>query len=176
MFHPELRDRMAWIGWARPGFGSQFPIMEMQARYFALLCAGEQRLPSPAELEQVTAADRASWFEQFEENAERVPSLVDYHRYMDDLAEVIGCNPPLRKYAVRHPRLWLRMMYGPTQATQFRLRGPGAKVDLAHEILKKLPVSPFNLVVRLGLRGRVRYTAGAASAAIPEFARRLLKG
>ena len=129
-------------------------------------------MPDPAEFARVTAADRASWLEQFEENAEQIRSLVDYHRYMDDLAELIGCTPPLREYALRHPRLWLSLMYGPTQATQFRLRGPGAKVDLAHEILAQLPLSRFNLVVRSGLRGRVRYAVGAM---LPEYARSLLK-
>jgi len=76
---------------------------------------------------------------------------------MDDLARLIGCEPPLRRYLLRHPRLWLRMVYGPTQGTQFRLRGPGRKVALARDILGKLPLSPFNHVVKAGLRGRLRY-------------------
>ncbi|MGB3514625.1 MAG: NAD(P)/FAD-dependent oxidoreductase, partial [Microcoleaceae cyanobacterium] len=32
MFHSKYQDKIVWIGWARPSFGSQFPIMEMQAR------------------------------------------------------------------------------------------------------------------------------------------------
>jgi len=155
MFHPEHRDRIAWLGWARPGFGSQFPIMEMQARLFALVCAGRHALPDGATLERVIAADREQWYEQFEDNARRIRSLVDYHRYMDDLAGLIGCAPPLWRYALLHPRLWRTMVYGPTQATQFRLRGPGKKVELAHEILAKLPVSGWNHVVKAGARGRI---------------------
>ncbi|MEX2205342.1 MAG: flavin-binding monooxygenase subfamily, partial [Myxococcota bacterium] len=157
MFHPEFRERMAWIGWARPGFGSQFPIMEMQARLFALVCAGKHRLPDPATLQRVGAADRDSHLEQFEENARKIRSLVDYHHYMDDLAQLIGCEPPLWSYALRHPRLWRAMVYGPTQATQYRLRGPGKKVEVAHEILAKLPVSGWNHVVKAGLRGRLEH-------------------
>ena len=84
-------------------------------------------------------------------------------------AAVIGCEAPLREYFVRHPRLWFQMMYGPTQATQFRLRGPGKKVALAHEILMKLPVSTFNHIVKAGLRGRLLY---GLKGAVPE----LLKG
>jgi dimethylaniline monooxygenase (N-oxide forming) len=126
MFHPEYGDRIAWIGWARPGFGSQFPIMEIQSQ-------------------------------QFEANADRIRSLVDYHRYMNGMAEIIGCSPPLYKYFFLRPRLWLHLMYGPTQATQFRLRGPGKKVKLSHEIISKLPISTYNHIVKAGLRGRLRY-------------------
>jgi dimethylaniline monooxygenase (N-oxide forming) len=157
LFDTKLRDRLAWIGWARPGFGSQFPIMEMQARLFALVATGKHELPSSTEMERVAALDRAAYLEQFEHNAHRIRSLVDYHRYMDDLAETIGCEPPLAEYMLSHPTLWLRMVYGPTQATQFRLRGPGQKVELAHRILEQLPVATLNPIVMAGLRGRIRY-------------------
>ena len=157
MFHPHYQDKLAWIGWARPGFGSQFPIMEMQARLFAMICTGARTLPTSADMERITCLDRAANLEQFEHNAHRIRSLVDYHHYMDDLADLIGCQPPLWQYFFFHPRLWLHMMYGSTQATQFRLRGPGKKTDLAQELLGKMPVSTFNHVVKAGLRGRVWY-------------------
>ena len=48
-------------------------------------------------------------------------------------------------------------MYGPTQATQFRLKGPGKKEKLAKEIIFKLPISTYNHIVKAGLRGRIRY-------------------
>ncbi len=48
-------------------------------------------------------------------------------------------------------------MYGPTQASQFRLQGPGKKVGLAKEIITKLPISTFNHIVKAGLRGRLIY-------------------
>ena len=166
MFHPKYRDKIVWIGWARPAFGSQFPIMEMQARFFALTCVGERTLPPPAEMERITCVDRAAYLEQFEHNAHRVRSLVDYYRYMDDMAGLIGCKPPLWKYFFFHPRIWLRMVYGATQATQFRLRGPGKKESLARELLMKLPVSKPNHVVWAGLKGRAIY---AFKALIPKF-------
>ncbi|MFN6496357.1 MAG: flavin-containing monooxygenase [Nostoc sp. DedQUE01] len=157
MFHPTYQDKIVWIGWARPGFGSQFPIMEMQARLFALICKGEKTVPVPAEMERIASVDRVTNLEQFEHNAHRVRSLVDYHRYMDDLASVIGCKPPLWEYFFTHPRIWLRMVYGATQATQFRLQGPGQKKSLAHEILMKLPISKLTHIVKAGLKGRVIY-------------------
>ncbi|MEJ2114380.1 MAG: NAD(P)/FAD-dependent oxidoreductase [Flavobacteriaceae bacterium] len=41
MFHLDYSDRITWIGWARPGFGSQFPIIDMQSRYAALIFSNE---------------------------------------------------------------------------------------------------------------------------------------
>jgi dimethylaniline monooxygenase (N-oxide forming) len=157
MFHKDYGDRIAWIGWARPGFGSQFPIMEMQARYCALIFSGEMKLPSKEEMERLAQEDLERYKVQFEGNAERIRSLVDYHHYMNDLSRIIGCNPPIIKYFFRYPKLWLHLMYGPTQATQFRLAGPGKKVKLAHEIISKIPVSTYNHIVKAGLRGRLRY-------------------
>ncbi len=166
MFHPKYRDKIVWIGWARPGFGSQFPIMEMQARLFAMICKGEKTLPTPTEMERVTCLDRVNYLEQFEHNAHRVRSLVDYHRYMDSIAGLIGCEPPMWKYFFLHPRIWLRIVYGATQATQFRLRGPGNKNSLARELLMKLPVSKPTHIVKAGLKGRLIY---AFKALIPKF-------
>lgn len=166
MFHPDIKDRLALIGWARPGFGSQFPIMEMQARLCSHVFAGEHALPNSEEMERIASVDKAIYLEQFEGNARRIRSLVDYHRYMDNIAVLIGCKPPLLKYFLLHPRLWLHMVYGPTQATQFRLQGPGNKVVLCQNILRSLPVSTFNHIVRAGLRGRVKY---ALRALLPDF-------
>ncbi len=157
MFHPRYGDRLAWIGWARPGFGSQFPVMEMQSRYCALVFNGELELPPKEKMEQIAADDLAIYRKQFEGNADHIPSLVDYHKYMNDMARIIGCYPPLRRYFLINPRLWLHLMYGPTQATQFRLRGPGKKTSLAKEIIHKLPVSTYNHIVKAGLRGRALY-------------------
>ncbi len=166
MFHPKYRDKIVWIGWARPNLGSQFPVMEMQARFFALICKGERTLPSPTEMERLTSLDKAAYLEQFQHNAHRVRSLVDYHRCMDDMARLIGCEPPLWKYFFLHFPIWLTMVYGAYQATQFRLRGPGKKESLAREILRKLPVSNFNHIVKAGLKGRVIYTLKAL---VPKF-------
>jgi dimethylaniline monooxygenase (N-oxide forming) len=157
MFHPEFGGSLAFIGWARPGFGSQFPIMEMQSRLCASVFSGQRRLPASAEMEQVARADEAAFLEQFGNTARHLRSLVDYFHYMNDLAKIIGCYPPLWRYLFTHPILWLHIVYGPAQATQFRLRGPGKKVKLAQDILRKLPVSTFNHIVKAGLRARLYY-------------------
>jgi len=157
IFHTDTRDRLAWVGWARPAFGSQFPIMEMQARLIAQVFAGDHVLPDAATMTAAAEADRKAFQEQFETSGQRIESLVDYFTYMDDLATLIGCYPPLTSYFFLRPGLWLHLVYGPAQATQFRLRGPGSKPALAESLLRKIPVSKFNHVVKAGLRGRCSY-------------------
>ncbi len=158
MINPALSDRLFWLGWARPGFGSHFPIMEMQARLLALIVSGKHTLPSPVKMEQISSIDRAESLNRFEHNAYRERSLVDYHYFMDDLANVIGCEPPLTKYFFRNPKLWVKLVFGPTQATQFRLKGPGKKIEKAHEILRKLPDVRFNKIIKEGILGRIQYS------------------
>jgi dimethylaniline monooxygenase (N-oxide forming) len=154
VFDPELGDRAARIGMARPAFGSQFPIMELQARWFAAVASGRALLPPRRDMERDAAHDATATQRQFESAAERIATLVDYHNYMDDLARILGCSPPLRRLLMREPALWLRVVYGPTQGTQFRLRGPGSKPALAREILGKLPITPLNHVFEAGVYGR----------------------
>ena len=157
MLDPCHGSSLAWIGAARPGFGSQFPIMEMQARYFALLATGKLQLPEQDLMRFTMQADADRHISQFGHNAKRIRNLVDYHHYMDSMARLIGCEPPLWRSFFLEPKLWLHMVYGPTQATQFRLRGLGSKPDEARKILRKIPVSRFNHVVKAGLKGRLQY-------------------
>ncbi|HAC64203.1 MAG TPA: flavin-binding monooxygenase subfamily [Cyanothece sp. UBA12306] len=176
MFHSKYRDTIVWIGWARPGFGSQFPIMEMQARFFALICTGERTLPKSQKMEQVAFLDEKKYIKQFENHSFRKGSLVDYHIYMDDLADIIGCKPPLWKYFFLHPHLWLIMVYGATQGTQFRLQGPGQKEVLAQEIIGKLPVAPFfNYFFRAGLKGRIIYGFKTVLQGLTKYWKKLVK-
>lgn len=158
MIHLKWRDSIVWIGWARPNFGSQFPMMEMQARFFALICAQKRTLPPSSRLESSIIQERKAAVDQFDDNAEKIPSLVDYFRFMDSLAVDIGCEPPLRSYFFTHPRLWLSMVYGPCNASQFRIRGPDSKPELANSIIEKLPVSKLTHIVKTGMKGRLFYS------------------
>ena len=152
--HPDFGDKIAWIGRARPNFGGQFPLMEMQSRFFAMIASNKTSLPTRAAMEASITEDHDANIEQFEDYAVRMRSLVDYYRYMDGFADVIGCKPPITKYLFTKPKLWHHLVYGPTQATQFRLVGPGAKPKLAEDIIYQLPVSSLNPVVKAGIRGR----------------------
>ncbi len=162
VFHPDFGASLAFVGLARPCFGSQFPIMEMQARLCAQVFKDALQLPDPAEMKRVAKADGDAFVAQLDRSGRRILGLVDYHIYMDNLAGLIGCLPPFGRLLLREPGLWLHLVYGPTQASQFRLTGPGAKPDLARAIIRRLPVSPrINHLVKAGLRGRLIYAARA---------------
>jgi len=157
IFLPSLGDRIAWVGLARPAFGSQFPIMEMQARYCSHVFSNELKLPDPESMDKTTKQDAHNYIDQFEHSATSIPSLVDYFIYMNSVARIIGCTPPIYRYLLTRPGIWLKLIYGPMQGTQFRLRGRGAKTDTALAIIKKIPVSTFNHVVKAGLIGRLKF-------------------
>ncbi|MCB9742553.1 MAG: NAD(P)-binding domain-containing protein [Alphaproteobacteria bacterium] len=135
VFHPELGDRAAWIGFARPSIGAIPPTAEMQARWFARVAAGLCTLPPPEEMRAAIALGRA-------EHARRFPLrpwpdiIVEWLPYMDALAERVGCRPqPWR--LLRDPPLAWRVMTGPVCGAHYRLHGPapspsarGALLDL----------------------------------------------
>jgi dimethylaniline monooxygenase (N-oxide forming) len=151
VFHPKVGGSLAFVGWARPGFGSQFPLMEMQARWCGHVFKGDKPLPREEDMIAEAHNDAARYLDQFEGNTRNIEALVDYHTYIDDLASKIGCTLPTIKYFFLRPRLWLHIVYGPTQATQFRLTGPGEKFKLARAMILKMPVCKLNHVVRAGL-------------------------
>ena len=130
--------------------------MYAQARLAARVICGAQALPTSARMAEVAAQDSATLSQQFGPTGERVRGLVDYPRYMEAMARLIGCRPRLWRLALTDPRLWLHVVYGPMQATQYRVHGPGAKPDEARRILLAMPVSPFNHIVKAGLRETLR--------------------
>ncbi len=161
VFHPDIGASLAFVGLARPCFGSQFPIMEMQARLCAQVFKGTLPLPDRAEMVRLAKVEGDAFMAQLGRSGRRILGLVDYHIYMDGLASLIGCLPPFCKLLLREPRLWMHLVYGPTQSSQFRLTGPGAKPELARAIMRRLPISKINHMVKAGLRGRMIYTMRA---------------
>lgn len=164
-FDPELGDAIAFGGFVRPAFGSIPPMAEMQARWFALLCSGERFLPPPDEMRRVIERDERATHERFPHDAPRIEALASFVHYQDQLAEIIGCAPG-PELLTEAPDLWLRATIGPLTGAQFRLRGPGAKPELASEVLRRTPYRPrygwtflltssaFRSMARIPLLGR----------------------
>lgn len=155
VFHPDIGSSLAFVGFARPGFGAQFPIVEMQARWVGHVFAGDCDLPTGRSMKSVAAADASVYQDQFGTTGKRITALVDFHRYMDDIGNLIKCVPPLSRLFFQSPRVWKHIMFGPTQGTQFRLVGLGAKPKLARSILLSLPVSRLNHIVKIAFRRRL---------------------
>jgi len=152
---PEIGPGLIRIGFARPPFGSQFPIMEMQARLAARIVTGAHRLPDAERMRQVARRDAAHLLRQFGKSGQRVRGLVDYGHYLDQLAKMIGCKPPFWRLLLTRPSLWIRVYYGAMQSSQYRLYGPGACPEVAEAILRGLPVCPSAHVWRAGVAGLV---------------------
>jgi dimethylaniline monooxygenase (N-oxide forming) len=142
MFPPRYGAGLAWVGFVRPGVGSIPPCSEMQARYLALVVSGERSLPSmDAMLADVEREARLD-LEQYPEDAPRLKALTDYLRFLDGLARLIGCSPPLMRLFWTRPALWARVVFAPIVGAQFRLVGPGATPDRAEAALRQLPTMP----------------------------------
>lgn len=161
VFDPSHGRRLAFIGFARPAIGAIPPLAEMQARWFALVCSGARDLPPPAVMHRAIAADREATRRRFGALAERLPTLVDYTPYLDDLALEIGCKPDLLALAAREPRLAWWLFVRPFVGAQFRLDGPHAAPDAARLALDRArPVtSPVFLAFLIACHGVSRVLA-----------------
>lgn len=138
MFHPEIGESMAWIGFVRPSTGGIPACAEMAARYFALLTAGRRKLPR--DFAERTARD----FEldmRFYRLSPDVKTLVSYKDWMDSMSELVGCDVRLHRYLLR-PRLFMRLCIGSLLPSQYRLAGPGALPELAKATILSQPIAP----------------------------------
>lgn len=144
-FHPDLGRRIAFFGWARPRQGGLPALSELLARYFALLCSGERELPPKSEMERIIAEDCAREEEWFA-NSKTTRTLVHYTRYLDDLAELIGCLPNLENY-LDDPKLLTHLICSSNIGMSYRLEGPDAFPDIAREACVSAPIAdPYEAV------------------------------
>ena len=144
IFVPVFPDgQVAFFGFARPAFGSVPPTAEMQAKYFALVVDGRICLPDTKCMEDQAKKDQANWEWRFGYDAKRVKGLVDFQLYTDDLAERMGCLPPLMKLFLTKPRIWWKIMFGPFTMHQYLLQGPFANPRRAALVYSKQPVGDF---------------------------------
>ncbi|MEB3261311.1 MAG: NAD(P)-binding domain-containing protein [Cyanobacteriota bacterium] len=157
MYSPVHRERLVFIGYARPAIGAIPPIAEIQARYAALVTSGQRALPTPEvmgrEFEQRLSARAISF------NEPRIVALVDWIPYMDHLAEKIGCRVRASDLLLR-PRLAWRLATGTMLVAQYRLTGPDAKAELAERSLQ-LPggMRPVDKLWFIAFHGLVAVTA-----------------
>jgi dimethylaniline monooxygenase (N-oxide forming) len=144
-FHVDMGRRIVFFGWARPRQGGLPAISELLARYFALLCSGERELPPRSEMERVIAEDCAREEEWFA-NSKSTRTLVHYTRYLDDLAELIGCQPQLEDY-LDDPELLTHLICSSNIGLSYRLRGPGAYPEIAREACVSAPIAdPYEAI------------------------------
>jgi len=138
MFDLDWRDRIGFIGYARPAIGAIPPTAEMQPRLFALVCSGRRVLPDAETMR--TDIDRTGEALQRDFGADYGQKLVNWIPYMDRLATEIGCRLPWSLWW-RDPSAALRCVWGGCLVTQYRFVGPGAMpFENAATALKRVPL------------------------------------
>lgn len=121
---PQHVHTLAFLGLVQP-LGPIMPMAELQARWAARLLLGKTTsLPS---LEIMKADINRKYREMSRFYAsERHTVSFDWIPYMDEVADAIGCRPPMWRYFFTDFRLWFQLFFGCAAAYQYRLVGPGA--------------------------------------------------
>ncbi|KAI6189026.1 hypothetical protein M3Y98_00417900 [Aphelenchoides besseyi] len=119
---PTNASDIAVIGLIQP-IGSVAPISEIQSRWVARVFAGRCDLPSESErqldIDEKRKAMRRRYF-----RSKKHTIQVDYVPYMDELAKMIGCYPPIKQIALSDFRFALRLFMGGNLPYAYRLVGP----------------------------------------------------
>lgn len=131
-YHPQLREDLVFIGYARPQQGGVPLIAELSARYYALVCSGKRELPE--NLKTLAEQDADMWRKEFYETP-NVFGLVNGFRYNEKLATLIGCKPPM-PFFLTSPKKFLVYWQHHVWPSQYRLVGPGAQQSARDNWLK----------------------------------------
>lgn len=115
-FHPDLPG-LAFVGLYNL-VGPKFPVIELQARWIAALWAGQQAMPTPADMAEGVAAARARRI------GGQQPVM---HAMAIDFARRHGVDPD----PLGWPSLTRALLFGPLSPTAFRLEGPDRIIGAA---------------------------------------------
>ncbi|CEF60893.1 Flavin monooxygenase FMO family and Flavin monooxygenase (FMO) 5 family and Dimethylaniline monooxygenase, N-oxide-forming family and Flavin monooxygenase-like family-containing protein [Strongyloides ratti] len=114
--------QLAVIGLIQP-IGSIGPISELQSRVACQVFANNIKLPSKEkQIMDIEEKRKIIKRRYFESNKHTIQ--VDYIPYMDELAEMIGCKPPLKYYFWNDFKFFLRLYIGANVPYVYRLTGP----------------------------------------------------
>ncbi|KAF8795307.1 Dimethylaniline monooxygenase [N-oxide-forming] like protein [Argiope bruennichi] len=123
MFPPHLpHGTLAIMGFLLP-FGPIFPAGELQARWVTQILAKKCKLPS----EEIMMRDiekRHTTNVLRYGPIEKATVRIDIIQYCDELASQFGAKPNLLKMLFTDPKLFLRILFGPSVSYQYRLQGP----------------------------------------------------
>ena len=126
---PPHHPNVAVIGYARGQIGAITVSSEMQARWWALLVSGKRSLPPSDDMARFADELRHKGRRFHQPN--RTTGTFAYSLARDE----IGCEPDMFNLFVTDLRLWFAVFLGPICSAHFRLRGHGARPDLAKEQL-----------------------------------------
>lgn len=113
LFHYVFDPRdtsMAYVGTARPIFGSFPSLAEMQIRWVGHVWSGKVQLPGPeAMVEEIGEMNREHHI-IFPEDHKNRPNLVNHYEYTERIASFFGANPNLLKEYVQDPMNFWQIM------------------------------------------------------------------
>ena len=118
-FNPRV-ERLAFIGQFQLT-GPYFPVLELQARWIAMVLAGQRASVEPSQM--------AEQIRQFREMRKHEAPLL-YHEVAVEVAIAAGLEPDIEDF----PELAAGLVFGPIIPAQFRLSGHGSHAE-GHEQL-----------------------------------------
>ncbi|XP_055932241.1 flavin-containing monooxygenase 5-like [Argiope bruennichi] len=104
-------------------WGPGMPVGEMQARWAASIFSGRNSLPSVEEMEkdiQKRHSRNAKWYAP----NDKMTIRVDFVQYLDEIATLLGAKPNFCKLFFTDPKLFWKLIWGPSLSYQYRLQGP----------------------------------------------------
>ncbi|CAF1083090.1 unnamed protein product, partial [Adineta ricciae] len=109
VFASGVNGTLAFVGTARPVFGSIPAMAELQARWVAAVFAGRCQLPS----EKVMAQRRQAYWTRharlYPHDHHRLRQLVNLFEYSDVIGDELGVRVSLFYLFFRHPSIWFRI-------------------------------------------------------------------
>jgi len=127
----------AFIGWCRPVTGGVPACSEITARYFSLLLS--EKLSLPKDIHQRIEEDK-KFYAKMLCRSPNYNSVVEWKRYMESFAELIGCLPDVKKYMFK-PSIFVKLFVGSLVPFQYRLEGPHAMHEESMEVIKALDIT-----------------------------------
>ncbi|VDL76771.1 unnamed protein product [Nippostrongylus brasiliensis] len=98
-------------------------LIQMQARVFFSVLAGETKLPTAAEMRNDMLLKREKMRKQYVASS-RHTIQVDYIAFLDELATMIGCRPRFFPLLLKDPALAVACAFGPCAPYVYRINGP----------------------------------------------------
>jgi dimethylaniline monooxygenase (N-oxide forming) len=123
-FHPKMPN-LAFVGLVRPTVGSIPAMAEMQARFIAQVLADNIQLPEPQKFKKIIEKEANKHARECPTMQDRVPHVYFFDRWMEEMADLIGCRPKIWYHLSSFKQLQA-YLFGAPNPLRFRLRGPGA--------------------------------------------------
>ncbi|MFZ0547154.1 MAG: NAD(P)-binding domain-containing protein [Candidatus Promineifilaceae bacterium] len=131
---------LAYVGTARPVFGSIPALAELQARWVSAVFAGQCQLPSSAEMQQAIEKDHRRHRKLFPAHHYRLPNLVSHFEYSDFILKQLGARPNYLKIFFTDHKRWRVLMAVPWTAFETLLTDP-EQGQLAYNNIYKMYTS-----------------------------------